>query len=165
MEIRLAGITEESLVDGPGLRTVIWTQGCPHGCPGCHNAHTQEVSGGELVNLERVFAKIDHSLLAQGITLSGGEPFLQPEACRELARYAKGKGLDVWCYTGYTLEQLLKMAEKQPGIGELLQSIDVLVDGPFIQEQKRLDLVFRGSANQRIINVQETLRVGEPALV
>lgn len=164
MKIRLAGMSEESLVDGPGLRTVVWTQGCPHGCPGCHNEHTQDVSGGDLVKLDTVFRQIDHSLLAQGITLSGGEPFLQPEACREIAQYARNKGLNVWCYTGYTMEQLLNMAETKPEIGELLQALDVLVDGPFLQEKKSLELVFRGSSNQRILDVQASLHQNSPVL-
>lgn len=164
MKIRLAGMSEESLVDGPGLRTVVWTQGCPHGCPGCHNQHTQDVSGGDLVELDTVYKQIDRSLLARGITLSGGEPFLQPEACREIALHARDKGLDVWCYTGYTLEQLLKIAETQPEVGELLKVIDVLVDGPFLQKKKSLELIFRGSANQRILDVQASLQQKAPVL-
>lgn len=158
MKIRLAGITHESLVDGPGLRTVIWSQGCPHACPGCHNQHTQEMTGGEEQDLEKVFREIDSSLLAQGVTLSGGEPFLQPEANWQIAEYARQKKLSVWAYTGFTFEQLLGKSREEPAVLKLLQRLDVLVDGPFIAAEKDLGLVFRGSRNQRLIDVPRSLR-------
>lgn len=165
MKLRLAGISYESLVDGPGLRTVIWGQGCPHACPGCHNAHTQEANGGEIVGIEEIFRGIDTSFLAQGITLSGGEPFLQPAAFAEIAAYARGKRMDVWAYTGYTFERLLQLATEQPDVIKLLKSVDILVDGPFVQAEKNLNLVFRGSGNQRIIDVPMSLEKNEPIVI
>lgn len=150
MRIRIAGITHESLVDGPGLRTVIWGQGCPHGCPGCHNQHTQDPAGGDEVEIEEIFHQIDGSCLARGVTLSGGEPFLQPAAFARLAAYARGKGLDVWAYTGFTFERLLQLSGEEPAVIELLKNVDVLVDGPFVEAEKDLNLVFRGSRNQQV---------------
>ncbi len=162
MKIRVAGITHESIVDGPGLRTVIWGQGCPHACPGCHNDHTQPAEGGEEVELTAIYQQLDDSFLAQGVTLSGGEPFMQPEAFAQIAQYAKQKGMDVWCYTGYTWDRLLEMAKAQPAIGELLKAIDVLVEGPFIIAEKNLNLMFRGSGNQQIIDVARSLKFKAP---
>lgn len=165
MRIRIAGITHESLVDGPGLRTVIWGQGCPHGCPGCHNVHTQDPAGGAEVGIEEIFRQTDRSFLAQGITLSGGEPFLQPAAFARLAGYAREKGLDVWAYTGFTFEKLLQLSEQQPAVLELLRAVDVLVDGPFVEAEKDLNLVFRGSGNQRIIDVPRSLDKKAPVVI
>lgn len=156
--IRLAGITHESLVDGPGLRTVVWSQGClHHNCPGCHNQHTQDPAGGEEWELTDVYQQIDYSILAQGLTLSGGDPFLQPEPNSLIATYASQKGLNVWAYTGYTFEQLLQRSQSESAVLKLLEVIDVLVDGPFIVAKKDLGLVFRGSRNQRLIDVPSSL--------
>ena len=165
MRFRIAGITRESIVDGPGIRVVIWGQGCIHHCPGCHNEHSQDPHGGDEITLEDVFKEIDQSFLAQGITLSGGDPFFQPEAFKEIAKHAKAKEMSVWAFTGYTWEALLVLKENNLHIKELLENIDVIVDGPFILAQKELDLVFRGSANQRLIDVPKSLEKSRAVII
>lgn len=159
MNIVLASdIQYDSVVDGEGIRTVIWTQGCPHRCKGCHNPETHDFNKGHIVSIEEVKEKLSRGINQDGITLSGGEPFCQPEACTEIAIYAKQLGLNVWCYTGYTYEKLLEMAVLNDKYMKMLENIDVLIDGPFILEQKTLSLKYRGSKNQRIIDVQKSLK-------
>lgn len=166
MKIRLASdLQPDSIVDGEGIRTVIWTQGCPHHCPGCHNPQTHDPKGGALVDLEYIFNEIDELSAQDGITFSGGDPFVQAKECSVLAAYAKKKGYNIWCYTGYTFEDLLKLGQKRSEIIEFLEQIDVLVDGRFLLEQKSLDCIFRGSKNQRIIDVPESLKRNETVLV
>lgn len=157
MRIRLAGLVNDSIVDGPGLRLAVFTQGCPHHCPECHNPQSHDPSGGEWREVEELAALAKENILLDGITLTGGEPFVQPEACAELARRAHAAGLNVWCYTGYAFEDLLK---GRPEWRELLENVDVLVDGPFLRAQKTMDKRFRGSANQRIIDVPASLKAG-----
>lgn len=158
MRIRLAGpIESDSIVDGEGIRTVIWTQGCMHNCYGCHNPETHSFDGGVETDTEEVKKILDQLTGQDGITLSGGDPMCQVEACLEIAQYAKRKGLNVWCYTGYTFEQLLVMSKTKSSILELLKQIDMLVDGKFILSKKSLEVPFRGSTNQRIIDVQKSL--------
>lgn len=159
MLIRIAGITEDSIVDGPGLRLTVFVQGCHHGCKGCHNPETHRFDGGQIMNTAEIIAKMDSNPLLDGITLSGGEPFLQREACTELAKAAHERGLNVWCYTGYTWE-VIDEALKYGGL-PFLDHIDVLVDGPYIENQRTLELPWRGSRNQRLIDVQESLRQGK----
>ena len=155
MEIRLAAnLQEESIVDGPGFRAVIWTQGCNHHCPGCHNPQTWSFQGGGLVPVSEVIEQIDNLKYHDGITFSGGDPMYQADACYEIAYHAKQKGLNIWCYTGFTYEELLALNNKD--INNFLSVIDVLVDGPFIQSQRSLELLFRGSANQRLIDMNKT---------
>lgn len=151
MIIRIAGTVDDSIVDGHGLRFAIFTQGCPHSCPGCHNPDTHSFDSGKTVDTQEIIDQFSKNPLLDGITLSGGEPFCQPEPCFELARAAHKKGLSVWCYTGYVLDQLLQ--EHDPARMALLEEIDVLVDGPFIQAEKSLELKWRGSKNQRIIKM------------
>jgi anaerobic ribonucleoside-triphosphate reductase activating protein len=154
--IRLsASLQPDSIVDGPGLRTVIWTQGCTHNCPGCHNPQTHSLTSGFLENKDLIANQILQ--LGQNITFSGGDPFLQPEQCSYIARVAKENGLNVWCYTGFTFESLLKMSLTNKDIDAFLKNIDVLVDGPFILSKRDLSLKFRGSTNQRIIDVKKSL--------
>lgn len=155
MKIRLAAPLQiDSVVDGEGIRTVVWTQGCSHNCPYCHNPQTHSFESGYLEDVEKLKEQI-HALKGQdGITFSGGDPLYQIEAVKELAEAIKSYGMDVWLYTGFTFEEVLKMKN----IESLLKYIDVIVDGPFIYEEKSLDLPFRGSKNQRIIDVQETLK-------
>ena len=144
MKIRLAGTIEDSIVDGTGLRFVIFVQGCPHHCKGCQNPQTHSFDGGMLVEVDDVKQMIDKQLpMCDGITLSGGEPFQQQTACIELARYAHSLGLDVWCYTGYTYEDVENT--------DLIKEVDVLVDGKYIESLRSLDLLYRGSSNQNII--------------
>ncbi|MBE5800677.1 MAG: anaerobic ribonucleoside-triphosphate reductase activating protein [Clostridiales bacterium] len=162
--MRIYGVVTDSIVDGPGFRTSIFTQGCPHHCPGCHNPESHDPNGGKDWTLDEVESRFTNNPLLDGITLTGGEPFEQPEACAELARRAHEKGLNVWAFSGYTYEQLLEKAEQQPAIGTLLDRCDVLVDGPFRQEERSLELRFRGSKNQRLIDLNKTREVGKIVL-
>lgn len=161
MKIRVAGIVNDSIVDGPGLRLAVFTQGCPHKCPGCHNPQSHDFAGGEIREVEAIIDEARENILLDGITLSGGEPFVQPEACAEIAKGAHESGLNVWCYSGYTFEQLIQGSESWL---ELLRNIDILVDGPFVMEQKTMNARFRGSANQRIIDVPASLKAQEVVL-
>lgn len=156
MKIRVAGFENDSIVDGPGFRLAVFTQGCPHGCPGCHNPETHDFAGGQEIDTDRIVDKMKEDPLLDGLTLSGGEPFCQPEPCRELARQAHALGLNVWAYSGYTFEQLLQKPEVRP----LLEEVDVLIDGPFILAERTLELRFRGSKNQRLIDVPRALEAG-----
>ena len=162
MNIRIAGTVNDSIVDGPGYRYTIFAQGCPHHCPGCHNPQSHDFEGGRVVDTETILRQVGENPLLDGITLSGGEPFCQPEACRALAEAARDLGLSVWCYTGYTWEKL--MQEADPARLALLEAVDVLVDGPFILAQKSLELKFCGSRNQRLIDVKKTRQAGRVTL-
>lgn len=156
MKIRLAAdLQTDSIVDGKGIRTVIWTQGCSHNCPSCHNPSTHDFHGGDLVDLKDVLYALDQLEGQDGITLSGGDPFFQPKPCFEIAKRAHELGMNVWAYTGFTYEELIKKGNKD--ILELLTEIDVLIDGKFDLNKKSLDLEFRGSSNQRIIDVAKSL--------
>ena len=156
MKIRICGFEPESIVDGYGLRFVIFTQGCPHHCSGCHNPQSHDFNGGTEYDTSDIVKMFSDNPLLSGITLSGGEPFCQPEACLELAREAHKLGLNVWCYTGFTFHELT-------GI-QLLNEVDVLVDGKFIESQKSYNLSFRGSSNQRLIDVPKSLKGNEIVL-
>lgn len=159
MEIRLAApLQSDSVVDGFGVRTVIWTQGCSHNCPFCHNPSTHSFDGGALFNIEDIFEEMDNLVGQDGITLSGGDPLFQIEAVCEIAKYAKKIGLNVWCYTGFTYEQIIDMSKNNPKYLEFLNYLDVLVDGKFEIEKRNFSLLFRGSSNQRLINMPETLK-------
>lgn len=159
MEIRLAApLQSDSVVDGFGVRTVIWTQGCSHNCPFCHNPSTHSFDGGALFNIEDIFEEMDNLVGQDGITLSGGDPLFQIEAVCEIAKYAKKIGLNVWCYTGFTYEQIIDMSKNNPKYLEFLNYLDVLVDGKFEIEKRDFSLLFRGSSNQRLINMPETLK-------
>lgn len=162
MKIRLASdIQTDSIVDGEGLRTVIWTQGCSHNCEGCHNPKTHSFDGGFLVDTEDVKKEIAELKYQDGVTLSGGDPFFQADAVLDIAEFCQSKGLNVWCYTGFTFEKLLEMSKNNYTILELLNNIDVLVDGKFVLNLKSYDCKFRGSTNQRLINVKESLKFGK----
>lgn len=167
MEIRLATpiIQRDSIVDGEGIRSVIWTQGCIHDCPGCHNPETHDLDGGFVVDTVDLKKQIDDLVGQDGITLSGGDPIEQAKACAEIAKYAKKLGLSVWCYTGYTYEALLEKTKLDKSIMELLKHVDVLVDGRFIKALKSYDVIFRGSKNQRLIDVPQSLKLGKTVLV
>ena len=162
MEIRIFGTVEDSIVDGPGLRYSVFVQGCPHHCPGCHNPESHDFTGGRLTDTGELLRPMKINPLLDGLTLSGGEPMCQPEACCALAEAAHAAHMNVWCYTGYTWEALL--AEKDPARIALLQQIDVLVDGRFVLSEKDISLKFRGSRNQRVLNLPETLKKGAPVL-
>ncbi len=162
MKIQVAGIIRESIVDGPGLRYVVFCQGCHQRCEGCHNEKTQPLDGGEWKDTADIFAEMQKDPLLAGLTLSGGEPFLQTEALCELAERARGRGLSVWAYSGYTWEELLDGAD--PAWRALLDRIDVLVDGPYEKDKATYGLRFRGSANQRLIDVPKSLERGDVVL-
>lgn len=149
--LRLAGIVEESCVDGPGLRLVVFTQGCPHHCPGCHNPETHDAASGFERAIDEILALYEENPLLSGITFSGGEPFSQPEPLAALAKWIHAKGGNVVCYTGYVFEDLLAKLDV-PGVAELLEEADLLVDGPFILALKDGELLFRGSSNQRLLD-------------
>lgn len=157
--MRIAGLVQDSIVDGRGMRFVVFTQGCPHHCEGCHNPETHEPSAGlEMTTLEVINEMLSNPM-TDGLTLSGGEPFMQPHDCAEIARAAHEAGLNVWAYTGYTFEKLLEMDSE--AVRELMNEIDVLVDGPFILSQKSLSIPWRGSKNQRLLNMQKSLDCGK----
>lgn len=162
--LRLAGVVRESIVDGPGIRMTVFVQGCPHRCKGCHNQHTWDFDGGYESSVERILEEAAKDKLLCGVTLSGGEPFTQAEALTVLAKGAHAMGLNVFCYTGYTFEQLYAQFDSHPAYRELLEQCDWLVDGKFIEEEMSLMLHFRGSRNQRILNVKESLAQGEAVL-
>lgn len=149
MDIRIAGIVPESIVDGDGIRYAIFMQGCKLHCEGCHNPATHALDGGKIIDTAEIIAAIKRNPLLAGITLTGGEPLLQIPAATEIAKTAKNLGLNVWCYTGFKFEEIPSDA------WELLNFVDVLVDGPFILAQRDLELDFRGSRNQRIINLND----------
>ena len=156
--LKLSGIVEDSIVDGPGIRVTIFCQGCPHHCPGCHNPETWDFSGGTAMEEERLVQIVRSNPLCRGVTFSGGEPFAQAAGFARLARLLKAQGYEVASYSGYTFEQLLRGSPEQRA---LLDTIDVLIDGPFVQSQKSLELAFRGSRNQRILDVSKSLLAGK----
>ncbi len=158
MKVRVAALVNDSIVDGPGLRYAVYTQGCPHRCEGCHNPQTHDINGGTEMDTDSIWREINENPLLSGITFSGGDPLLQPLPLAELSEKAQEAGLNVWCYTGWTWEDLMQKAD--PDIMKLLKSVDVLVDGPFMIEQRTLDLPFRGSKNQRLIAVPESFVSG-----
>lgn len=156
MKLRIAGFVDDSVVDGDGCRFTIFVQGCHHHCPHCQNPETHDFDGGFDIDTSELWKKISGNPLLSGITLSGGEPFCQPEPLTELAMKAHEAGLNVWVYSGYTLEQL--ESKNNLEINALLKESDVLVDGPYRHEERDLTLRFRGSRNQRVIDLNRTRR-------
>ena len=155
MQIRLAAnLSYDSIVDGDGLRMVVWMQGCTHNCPECHNPQTHKLDGGVLRDIDDVIEEINNYSFKSGVTISGGDPFEQIDSLLELTSKLKQNKTNIWVYTGYIYENLLKNEKCR----KILENIDILVDGPFIKELKSDTLVFKGSSNQRIINVQESLK-------
>lgn len=163
--ITAAGMIKESIVDGPGIRLVIFAQGCPHACPGCHNPHTHPFQGGNVMTFDSILEELRNNPLLSGVTWSGGEPFAQAEAFAELSRRVKAMGKTVITYTGYTFEALLERADKIKGWRELLQETQYLMDGPFVLERRSYNLLFRGSDNQRFLDAVESLRQGRAVYV
>ena len=150
-------IQSDSIVDGEGIRSVIWFQGCSHNCPGCHNPETHDFNAGVEVSLEDMKAQIDELEYQSGVTFSGGDPMMQVDALLELAKHVHERNMNVWVYTGYTFEELLILAEKNETYLNALEEIDVLVDGKFVMDLKSFDVQFRGSSNQRILDVKKSL--------
>lgn len=153
--LRLASdLQQDSIVDGPGIRCVLWTQGCPHHCPGCHNPHTHDIHIGTEVPIANILRQMQEMKLQNGITFSGGEPFLQANALIEVAKQAKEMHWNCWAYSGYTFDEIIS----DETMKEFLSYLDVLVDGKFVEAQKDYRLRFKGSNNQRIIDVQASLK-------
>ena len=159
--MRIAGTVQDSIVDGPGFRFVLFTQGCPHHCEGCQNPQTHDPDGGTETSREEIVRQLLSNPLTDGITFSGGEPFEQAAECAAIARQARERGLNVWTYTGYTFEQLTEKMKTDAGTEELLRLTDVLVDGRFVLAQKSFDVPWRGSRNQRLIDVPKSLAAGQ----
>lgn len=169
--IRMAGIMRESIVDGPGIRFAIFCQGCPHDCPGCHNPETHDFAGGYDCSIDRILEEIDRDPMLAGVTFSGGEPMCQPVAFSKLGKAVKERGLDITIYSGYTLEQLIDRVkgkgtgkdlsvEERKATLELLEMADILIDGPYVASLRDLTLAFRGSSNQRVIDLKKTRECG-----
>lgn len=159
--MRILSIVEDTTVDGPGFRTSIYCAGCTHHCAGCHNPQSWDTDGGTEMTVEQIMAVIEADPFAPGVTFTGGDPMLQADAFAELAEAIRARTYkNIWCYTGYSFEALLRM----PAQRKLLSLIDVLVDGPFIAGQRDTSLLFRGSANQRLIDVPRSLQSGTVVL-
>ena len=157
--LQVAGIVKDSVVDGPGIRLAVFVQGCPHQCPGCHNQHTQAFAGGKTMTVDEILRMLQENPF-WNLTLSGGEPFAQAAACTALAQGARALGKHVTTYTGGIYEELLS----DPAMRPLVEASDLLIDGPFVQAQRTLEEPFRGSSNQRVIDVQKSLTCGEVVL-
>ena len=156
--MKIFGLVQDSIVDGPGIRFVCFVQGCPHHCPGCHNPGSHDPDAGIDMTIEEISKQFIENPLIDGITLSGGEPFMQPEDCLRLAKTAHKHNLNVWGYSGWTFEYLRDQGTKSQK--ELLNELDILVDGSFLIDQRTLELPWRGSSNQRVIDVNASLKSG-----
>ena len=159
--LRLAGVIRESVVDGPGWRFVVFAQGCPHRCEGCHNPQTHDYNGGYMSDTDKILTEIKKDSLLKGVTLSGGDPFEQAESFSVLAKEVHKLGLDVVTYTGYTFEQLYKGMTQNESWHHLLEETDILIDGKFELSKKSLNCKFRGSTNQRVIDTKKSLAAGK----
>lgn len=159
--IRLAGIAYESLVNGPGMRRVFFAQGCSHNCKNCFNPETHDFNGGEEIDIDELIKDTICNPILRGVTFSGGDPWEQADKFAYMAMAFKEKGLSIWSYTGYTYEYILENKDKKLGWNDLLNNIDVLVDGRFEEEKMQDGLKFRGSSNQRIIDIKESIKLNE----
>ncbi|MBQ8927954.1 MAG: anaerobic ribonucleoside-triphosphate reductase activating protein [Oscillospiraceae bacterium] len=163
MLLQVSGTANDSIVDGPGLRFTVFVQGCPHRCPGCHNPQTHPFEGGTPTETGALLERIKENPLLDGVTFSGGEPFCQAPALAALGQEVRRLGLNIMTYTGYTFEDLYEhLDEEENGYRALLSVTDWLVDGPFIESLKSYQLHFKGSINQRILDVQKSLAAGSP---
>ena len=158
MKLKIADIIDDSVVDGEGYRLAVFTQGCQHNCPECHNPQSHDMNAGRWVEIEDILKIIKDNPLLSGVTFSGGEPFLQPKPLTMLAKKIHELNLNIWCYTGFTYEELCMKNNKD--VDDLLENIDILVDGKFIVEQRDLSLLYRGSSNQRIIDLKTKRKEG-----
>lgn len=159
--LRLSGLVSDSIVDGPGLRLAVFTQGCPHGCPGCHNPQSHDPAGGYDMDIAEIVEKVKKNPLLAGITLTGGEPLLQAEACLALVRLLP-PGLNVWLYSGWTYDEIMEKGDAQQSA--LVQACDVMVDGRFLLAERSLSLRYCGSRNQRLVDIKKTLAEGRVIL-
>ena len=158
--MRIAGVVKESIVDGPGLRYVVFAQGCPHHCKGCHNEATLDFAGGQECEIEKILSDIENFPMLAGVTFTGGEPFSQARAFCELAARLKEKNTHIVTYSGYTYEELTKLSEGNSAVRGLLEFTDILIDGRFDIEKRDLMLQFKGSSNQRYIDMNATRAQG-----
>ena len=165
--VRLAydEIQTDSIVDGEGLRSVIWFQGCSHNCPGCHNPETHDFNAGIEKSIEELKEEIRGLEFQKGVTFSGGDPMMQVDALAELASCVHECGMNVWVYTGFTFDEVLELAKKNENYMKALENIDVLVDGKFVMDLRSFDVQFRGSSNQRIIDVKKSLEKGKAVTI
>lgn len=161
--MRIYGLVQDSIVDGPGFRFACFVQGCPHHCPGCHNPDSHAPNGGRVMTVDEVAGELLKNPLTDGLTLSGGEPFSQPEDCLALAKIAHKHNLNVWSYSGWTFEFLRDHGTDAQKA--LLAELDVLVDGPFREAERTLSLPWRGSRNQRVIDVPASLAAGDAIVI
>ncbi len=159
--IRISGIVNESIVDGPGIRFVVFAQGCIHNCPECHNPHTHSFKGGYTISIDEIIKLVEKNPLLDGVTLSGGDPFEQADVFGKLAQTVKKMGLSVMTYTGYQFEEILQQVHHKKGWDTLLKYSDIIVDGKYDKNKSKLDLKFIGSTNQRIVDVKTTLASNE----
>lgn len=159
--INVAGIVRESIVDGPGFRFVIFCQGCPHGCKACHNPDTHAFKDNKLMKVDELFESIMKPRMGKGVTFSGGEPFCQAASFAKLGEKLKAAGIDILIFTGYEYEELIKLSEKNASIIKLIKTADYIIDGRYEEELRDLSLKFRGSSNQRIIDVKKTLEANK----
>lgn len=157
-EVRLSGIAFESLVNGPGLRRVLFAQGCIHNCKGCFNPDTHDPKGGQVMDMDKIIKDIKNNPLIKGVTFSGGDCLEQADKFAYMGKKIKELGLNIWCYTGYTYEYILQNKDKRAGWDDLLDNIDVLVDGKFEEDKQDSALRYKGSSNQRIIDIKESLK-------
>ena len=153
MKVRLAGVIETSINNGEGIRKVIFAQGCRHHCKGCFNPSTHDFNGGYECDTDKIIERINSDYMIDGVTFSGGDPFEQAEAFAEIAKNINPE-LNIWCYTGYTLQEIINKANEKPEWVDLLTHIDVLVDGKFEEDKKDRNLKFKGSSNQNIIQLR-----------
>lgn len=157
-KIRLAGIAQNSLVNGVGLRKVFFSQGCSHACKNCFNPSTWSFEGGEMVDIDELVKQVNDEYFLDGVTFSGGDPFQQADKFTIFAKKLKEFHINIWCYTGYTWEELLELSKTNNDVADLINCCDVIVDGPFVQEKHDPNLLFRGSSNQRIIDVVQSIK-------
>lgn len=157
-KIKIAGIIKESIVDGPGIRLVVFTQGCIHNCKNCHNPETHSLDKGNYIEIREIISMVEKNPILDGITISGGEPFLQAEELMDLSKRIKKLKLNIIIYTGYIFEDIIEKSKKDKVYEDILKEVDIIVDGPYIEEKKNLLLKFRGSENQRIIDVKKSLK-------
>ena len=163
--MRIAGLIQDSIVDGTGLRFVVFTQGCKQHCNGCHNPDTWNPDGGTEMTVDKIILEMLGNPLTDGLTLSGGEPFLQAGECAELDIAAKKNRLNVWVYSGFTFETLYAQSQSEQQIRKLLELSDVLIDGQFVLADRTSSLKWRGSKNQRVLDVPKSLEAGEAVLL
>ena len=155
--IRLAAVLGDSMVNGKGLRKAFFSQGCSHQCPECFNPHTWPFEGGQMCDIDELVKETLRESYLNGVTFTGGDPFQQPGPFAYMAEQFHKNGVNIWCYTGFTFEELLSLAKTDKNVQRMLDNIDVIVDGPFDKNKKSDQILYRGSYNQRIIDVPASL--------